>query len=430
MSGHAAPADSSKREHRHAFWRHLLEALPVLLLVSGITTILGERGLLRGFENTALDVWLQLKEPRPVNDVVLVTIDDIDYATLFGRRSPLQPERVKELVAAVVAGAPRAVGVDLDSSDEAYAAMEPPPRVVWAREGTPLAEAEAGAAAAHGGGGHGEGGHEGPRTVFRAEAVLGRHGEAAREVPSGLALMPQDGDGIIRRYRHALPVLEGEGEHARREPMPTLGWAVLREADKAEGRAPRDASQDALVLNFAGDRYAFATISARDVIAGAKLPAWGSAGPLKDRIVLVGGTFHAARDEYVTPVGAMPGVQLVAQAIESELSGGGIRSLSHGRMLLLELLSGVLLVWINFRFRLGTALLLSLGAMPLLTLGGSLLAFSSLAYWFNFTPSLLGVWIHELIDHAREYRAMHIELHQLKHGAHAQGAAHPSKGEG
>jgi len=104
-------------------------------------------------------------------------------------------------------------------------------------------------------------------------------------------------------------------------------------------------------------------------------------------------------------------VQLVAQAVESELHGGGIRPLEHSLMLMLELATGILLVWINFRFRLGTALLLSLFAMPFLALSASLLVFSSLAFWFNFVPTLVGVWIHELIDHGREYRQMHEALH-------------------
>jgi CHASE2 domain-containing sensor protein len=403
-------------QHRaRPFSRHLLAAAPVLLLVTGITTLLSQRGLLAGFESAALDVWLGARAPRAVDDVVLVTIDDEDYRALFHRKSPLEPATVIRLVEAVAAGRPRAVGVDLDTSDEAYAGYSPPPGVVWAREGILDEEAAAAGAGGHHGGDHGS------SVAFRAGPVLGRDGEAAAKIAGGLALMPQDRDGIIRRYRHELPLApSAEGGHAAPAPgkMATLGWAVLRAADERAGRPPRPASEHALVLNFAGDRYAFPHIAARDVLAAANSAAWGEAGPLKDRVVLVGGTFRAARDEYVTPVGAMPGMQLVAQAIESELHSGGIRPLAHWLMTLLEIASGILLVWINYRFRLGAALALSLGAMPLLTLLGSALAFSSLAYWFDFAPTLLGVWIHELIDHAREYRAMHEALH----GARAAGA--------
>ena len=71
----------------------------------------------------------------------------------------------------------------------------------------------------------------------------------------------------------------------------------------------------------------------------------------------------------------------------------------------------VAIVLFGVGISLGTALLLSLFAMPFLALSASLLVFSSLAFWFNFVPTLVGVWIHELIDHGREYRQMHEALH-------------------
>lgn len=389
--------DGTHRAARLPFARHLLSAAPVLLLVTCITTFLSERGLLGGFESAALDMWLQVKAPRPVGDLVIVTIDDTDYKDLFGKKSPLAPDKVQELIAAVVAGGPSAVGVDLDTSEEEYAHLDPPKNVVWGRDGV-IDEGPAD-----------HGGEHGAAPAVRPGPVLGREGAAAAGLVSGLALMPQDPDGIIRRYRHEIPILDEHGGH---EEMPTLGWAVVR---ALPGGAAREASHHPLVLNFAGDRYAFNRLSARDVIAGAKLAAWATVGPLKNKVVLVGGTYRAARDEYITPVGAMPGVQLVAQAVESEIHGGGIRPLAHWLMTILEIASGILLVWINYRFRMATALMLSLVAMPLFSLFASLVAFSSLAFWFNFVPTLVGVWIHELIDHAREFRVMHQQLHASHH---------------
>lgn len=388
-------ANDHARHGRHGFLRHLLKAAPILVVVTLLTAWLSEHGLLRGFESAALDVWLQLKAPRPVDDLVIVSIDDTDYRELWSRKSPLDRGVLQRLIDAVAAGGPRAVGVDLDTSDETYRDLVVPAGVpfVWAREGIPLAEPEEG--------GHG---HEGMK--FTPGPVLGREGaEVSPEIRSALALMPQDRDGVIRRYRQRIPV---GGEGVAPGEMDTLGQGVVR---AVPGHVEREADHHPLVLNFAGDRYAFPRIAARDVLAAAGSEGWRTAGPLKNKIVLIGGYYRAARDEYITPVGPMAGVQLVAQAIESELHGGGIRSMSHGLMTILEILSGVLLVWINYRFRLGTALLLSLVAMPLLTLTGSLIAFSSLAFYFNFVPSLVGVWIHELYDHAKEYRAMHEELH-------------------
>jgi tetratricopeptide (TPR) repeat protein/CHAT domain-containing protein len=48
----------------------------------------------------------------------------------------------------------------------------------------------------------------------------------------------------------------------------------------------------------------------------------------------------------------------------------------------------------------------SIFAIPLFSLAGSLFAFSSLAYWVDFAPVILSVFIHQLYDHAQEYRRL------------------------
>ena len=58
-------------------------------------------------------------------------------------------------------------------------------------------------------------------------------------------------------------------------------------------------------------------------------------------MVLLGGLFHAARDEYTTPLGRMAGVQLMAHAVESELQGGGFRWPREPVMLLLNIAGGI-----------------------------------------------------------------------------------------
>jgi hypothetical protein len=45
-------------------------------------------------------------------------------------------------------------------------------------------------------------------------------------------------------------------------------------------------------------------------------------------------------------------------------------------------------------------------AIPSLSLVGSLLAFSTFAWWISFAPVTVGVLIHELYHHAAEYRRL------------------------
>ena len=74
--------------------------------------------------------------------------------------------------------------------------------------------------------------------------------------------------------------------------------------------------REEVLLNFSGDRYTFPIVHAREFLrepvkrepegGQPAPPEWQRRGLLKDKIVLIGGAFRAARDEYVTPVGVPP----------------------------------------------------------------------------------------------------------------------------
>ena len=128
-------------------------------------------------------------------------------------------------------------------------------------------------------------------------------------------------------------------------------------------------------------------------------------GPLKGKVVLLGGYYRASRDFYVTPVGRMAGLQLMAQAVESELHGG-IRTANHLAAFALDVLAGLIVVLLQHRFRLLPALVISLVAIPCLSFIGSFLAFSTLAWWFSFAPVTAGVLVHELYHHAAEHQRL------------------------
>jgi CHASE2 domain-containing sensor protein len=145
------------------------------------------------------------------------------------------------------------------------------------------------------------------------------------------------------------------------------------------------------------------------VLAGAGGEAGGEAGPLTGKIVLLGGLYRAARDEYLTPVGPRAGVELVAQSVESELSGGGVRTTNEALMVALEILGGVLMVYVYSRFRLGTALVASMVGIPFLALVFSFTSFSSVGRWASFIPTMVAVLLHQLHHHAVEYRRLYLQ---------------------
>lgn len=353
-------------------------------------------GWLRGFETTALDTWLRLRKPIKPQFVCIVTITDEDYRRIFGGKSPLSPETVMSLVGAVADGKPAVIGVDMDTSDTQWQSVVPDV-LSRSQEGTSIVwEQEA----------------IGQEEPLRAVKVLGG-AEVTPKPLSGISGLFQDWDGVIRRSRrHFSMAGEGEGQIQLVDSFP---WAVAKafcqESPKASGLCSelqqhgRKVQREQL-LNFSGNRYDFPTYAASFVLTAHEAEWWRDKSPFRDKIVLIGGSFRAGRDIYNTPLGTTSGVQLMAQVVESELQGRGIAEFNKFLMVIFDLVAWVALVAVYYFCRLSIALWISIVAIPLVSLAGSLFAFSSFAYWMDFAPVILGVVIHQLYDHAQEYRRL------------------------
>jgi CHASE2 domain-containing sensor protein len=382
-----------------SFRRHLVRALPVFLSVTLITLVLEHVGWLRGFETAALDTSLRLIKPITPRFVQIVSINEDDYVHIFQGRSPLDPEKVKSLIEAIADGGPRVIGVDIDTSDPQWKEIAPNVvaslrgrmSIVWEREAI---------------------GDKEPLTTLE---ILGG-AKVTPEPSSGIAGVFQDWDGVVRRYqRH----FQTKGDKERTKSLP---WAIvtafceaspeserlpggLRKDIDAEARRGRIRDEERL-LNFSGDRYAFRTFAASFVLSGHEADWWKEKSPFRDKIVLLGGSYRTARDIHMTPLGVTTGVELGAQAVESELQGSGIHEVNKLLMILFDFVAWIALVAIYYFCRLAIALWISLVGIPILSLMGSLFAFSSLAYWADFAPIIIGVLIHQLYDHASEYRRL------------------------
>lgn len=368
-----------KEPAAHSFWRHLLRASPVILSVTLIVAFVHHTPLILPFESAALDSLLLFRQSQPSVNVVIVSIDDDDYKERFDSSSPLDRDELKNLLDAVAAAGPAVIGVDIDTSDDSFENFEVPhdwPPVVWAR----------GAKVNY---------HQGS-PIIEPLPVLGRGAGG----PTGIALLPRDSDGVVRYYQPILQTTDG--------PQPSFA----REIARLYGRnVDRPVAPDGkLLLNFLGDSYQFPTYSAGAILNAAEESGWKKDGArlLRDKIVLIGGRYAAARDEHRTPLGPMYGVELTALAVESIVERGGIRIVHGVLMTFMEILIGVLLVWVHHHFDLGAALLVSLLVIPFLLFVGSYVAFSTLAFWGNFVPIFLAVLIHQLYDHGRLYRDLYL----------------------
>ncbi len=358
---------------RNGSGRRFIGAAVVILGVSAATYALEHIGAFDHFETAGLDSFNLLQRVRDPREVVMIGITDADYAgDLFNATSPLACASVRRVLAAVVSGQPRAIAVDLDTSSPGFGCLAdlPPdwPPIIWAQDAI---------------------WHHDTRAFELIPVLSGTKLRSADR--TGVVQFPQESDGVIRSYVRTVPVVGGGDA----ESFP---W-VLVATDTTRNRD--DGEPEELRLNFSGERFKFEPLSVSNLLAIAEASdasGWKTNGPLKGRIALLGGNYRAARDAYVTPVGPMQGVQILAQAIESETHHGGIRPVNEWLAFLVEILSGVLLVAVHHRLhaRPGRALILSVVLMPGLVLASSLIAFSTLALWFNFVPVVVSVLIHQL----------------------------------
>jgi len=380
------------------------------LAVAGITIfallLLTWTELFQEFEAGARDAQARLLPPRESDRVVIVEIDDLDYDTLFGGVSPLAPAGVRRVLAAILAARPRAVGVDLETSHPMYrdfdlAANATP--VIWAREAVSCEAVPQDRTTE-------SNCHDGALVPLD---YLG----GSESQPFGLVTFQADHRGTIRRYQRAIQTTRG--------PMPSFPSALARAI--AGGNSP-GANSDTALLSIEFRRGDPLRLTARTILEWAADPTsdYRNTGVLRDRIVLFGGQYRVARDEHPTPLGALSGVEILAQALETELDGRGRPPPSRVMILLLQSITVLLLVALFVQFSFSVAFLLSLVALPALALvGGWIVTGVALTGFAYFFPLLIVMLIHILYEKVIEYREKFIvELVRQVKGDAGVGRAH------
>jgi CHASE2 domain-containing sensor protein len=365
---------------KSSLWRHIAKAGPVILVISLSVQALDYMGWLDRFETAGIDTFNILQSPHDPTHVVVVGIDDDDYHNLFHAVSPLDPHELRDLLAPVAKANPPLIGIDIDTSSDTFQ------RIQVSKEWPPLV--------------WGQDAIEKDSELHAIPILGGAEKQILRELDAkGLSGLPEDPDGVIRRYQRKFAVSGGTEN--------SFPWGVITASCTAGCQqccgtifGKQRSAEESLFLNFSGERFTFSPLSADHVLRAARTAGWQEEGILKNRIVLVGGLYREARDFHQTPVGRMSGVQLMAQVIETELRNGGIRPFREYAVFVLDLCGGIFVVCLHYFFRLRLAFRLSLLAMPVLSLISSYVAFSSFSRWFNFVPVLVGVLIHELYDHA------------------------------
>lgn len=169
-----------------------------------------------------------------------------------------------------------------------------------------------------------------------------------------------------------------------------------------------------VILNFSGTRYKFNTIPAHRLRKLAQGDGWSDGNLLKDKIVLIGGTYSASRDFHVTPVGELSGVELIAYAIQSELDEEIRVPPDKIIVFVVEFLCGVIFLLCRRFFTAIPWPSLEIAAIAisffLLAGAGSLVVFESLGHWFNFVPTIFAVLLHQMYEQGEDLRKLKKQL--------------------
>lgn len=381
-------------------WHPFIFGMAVAIVISAIVVLLEQRwGVMVYLQSTSLDAYLTRSlglPPKYAQNVLIVGITDSDYqGLLFQQKSPLNRIGVQKLIEAVAYQRPDVIGVDLDLSDspgfpdcvksELKKKMPHPPVIVW----TELTEE--------------------PHPAGSQQITLKDTAQSSQAKYRGVAVFPQDLDGAVRRYWHMVSVSTKKNE---KRLEPTLGFQVFRrwvdihplKQEISEDAEPR-------IFNFAAEHYAFLEADAATVEDMSHSP---PSEKFAHKIVLIGGLFDAARDRYFTPVGEKFGVELIAHAIESEMTEGEVSEASWVWSILvleLPLSAGLLLLARNWhvRFPISTSVVVVLAISLLI----SWFVLHTWAYWLSFMPVLIGVVVHEISDEIREGREAERKLHRV-----------------
>ena len=331
----------------------------------------------RHLEFLNLDVWLLAQRPPQSSPVTVVEISEENYRdrNLFDGTSPLDVGKVLDLMWAVALSGAKTIVLDIDTSvwtaeDRRQAALAAKgAKIVWARAGR----------------------QQNDGVLFEPVPDRG---------PSdcfGAPMMTPDDDGVIRRL---LPYQDQSGDIVPN--LAIAASAIHTDPEKgcrgAEEEARKWNPGERMIVNFRGGREAFIHVYADQVMNVApKSEAWRAANPIRGKIVLIGGSYGAARDKYRTPAGYLDGVDVLAHGIESADETRRVEEVNPFLFEVIDILLGAALTALGcYGHRISPWF--SLIAITLSALLISFGLFQIFHYFASFAPVALGVFAHEVFE--------------------------------
>jgi len=432
------------------FWQHSLKkAVPVLLLIVAGMTLLERTRPFEYLKGTLIDAFTRSDTTEMPRNLVIVEITGDDYEDLFDGKSPLKPAVMFQLIKALEPLRPSVVAVDVDTSEAPWACVNPEElkegslinaKFIWAQVSLESHGSE-------------RTGEDAARITLGP--VVG--GKITDETQMGVARFPQDADGYVRGLRSTYTVegklpgalrcptspankkeqagaqapaeAESPNEFGNSREMPAFFRAIAKAYYVSASKNQSDeknkefanADSELKYMKFTGERRHFQMVDAGHFlrkdgtgkIVTKPLDA-DDLNRLQKPMVLIGGAYTEARDEYYTPLGPMPGVELMANAVETEL-GQSVTEVGMVKTIAFDLFAGVLIVFIYFQNpdRPVGALGLSLAAIGLVVASGAVFYYGVGAF-LNFVPVMAGMVIHQMVEGTQQAAELKKQVSKLR----------------
>jgi CHASE2 domain-containing sensor protein len=406
---------SAVPRQKHARKLSLINGLGIVFVVTVISALLNAAGFYEPFVLKDLDRLVQSSKPSTwSDDIVLVAIDNADYLdrAMFGGVSPLEPAKVVKILEAIHNNTPDVMGVDLitsdSSSDDSSNHMAPNkwreqpqnlllrPRLIWAVVGSAAPETTK------------EKKDEIPR--IKAGFPLG-----LPSIPTGSLGVPlhtPDSDGTVRQLYKEAAV---EFPRGRFERIPTMAAALADTRIPISSYRSNPSAGTLQRIVFTGKGHRFKRFRA-SLVTGkldVKAPPPNLRSQLEGKIVILGGTFEAARDTYVTPLGAMDGLELLAHSAQTLLRDK-VRDFSELEGVFLEMMLGAAVFAAVYKLPSPWYQVAAIFVPIIVAFGVGYYAFNYLGSFIATAGSLAGIPLAFAAEHWRDLQELKQENQTLR----------------
>ena len=323
----------------------------VVFVIAVVMQVLDYRGCLASAEGIAADRFLRFDWERSrLPRIVTVTIDDHYYNTHFEGMSPLDPRKVMPIVGGIRDAGAFIVGVDLLTESADYAGLvEQRPELrgdafVWAAAPRQSPRVEPASFPSWLIGGD-------DRIFAQPGKVLGQDAPTpalsaspAQKVLWGIPVFPVEEDRAIRRVPR---VWQDDGTGV---PVRTFAAEVRRAYCEKRMLRSCDDESDEVFVSYRSVASLTPTYTVEQILdcREDQTDVWTCSpkadSPLKDAIVLLGGTFSDSRDFFDTAAGRIPGLILNAHAVQAFLHGPAVTGLGQPAIFFLDVIIGLVIV--------------------------------------------------------------------------------------